>query len=123
MITEDKISMIKELRTRAGCGLGEAKEAVEEYIAGGEKGDLMAIVAVKVENAPSSTEYAQNLIRRTVRGIVGQMEELQTICEDDFGFEDLHGMREIIASLSNDILRLSETTIPHMEELLYNNDK
>ena len=121
----DKILMIREVRDFTGCGLREAKEAVEEVQAGGGTLQLKEMVAratAKAANRPPRREEIKGTIRYRVRGLKNLVQELEETCKGDFGESDLPEIRGTLETLVNDALIVKDRLIPRLEDALFKED-
>ena len=117
----DKILMIKEVRHISGCGLKEAKDAVEEVSAGGGSPELKEMVSratTKAANRPPRSEEARRSIRHRVKGIKYLAEDIEVKCEGNFDENDLPEIREALEAIINDALTIKDRMIYYLEEIL-----
>ncbi len=117
----DKILLIKEVRNLTGCGLKEAKETVEEYQTGNlpEREELIRIVAEKVKNRVPRSEDIRKRIRDHVRSIKYMNEEVEEMCEGDFGEEDISEIRLCMEEIADNALDIKDQWTFRLEEAIY----
>ncbi len=118
----DKITLIKEVRTIAKCGLREAKDTVDEYLVEDTtKEELLTQARKKALDRPPRSQEYRKFIARTIKEMgqkITLVEEL--LVEDEY--EDLVAARYTLDEIPELLEKLKRVTYK-LEEVISEEEK
>lgn len=115
------LRLIREVRNQTGLGLKESKDIVDGWANGTTEGKgLKELVEQAVKDRGPRSEEARQAIRNKIKRLQSLIDNLDDTCEDDFGSEELTGIRDALGQIAEEALTIKERTTYLLEECIDN---